>query len=97
MKTYQVSTSNAEQCRALGRDPNFIPGMLYPGDPNGHKFKPGDTCTLVGLVDYPEFNGQTVKIEGIREDGAFGRAYYVEGAINSCVNWVYEYRLEPTP
>jgi hypothetical protein len=60
---------------------------------NGHFFKPGETRTLIGLESFPEFNGQTVEITNIREDGEHGRAYYVKGAINKYVNWVYEYRL----
>ena len=59
-----------------------------------HKFAVGETRTLTGLIDFPEFNGERVKITGIREDGPRGKAYYVEGRIaDEACNWVYEYRL----
>lgn len=54
---------------------------------------PGETRTLTGLVDFPEYNGQKVKITAIRMDGPKGKAYYVEGKINDVVNWIYKCRL----
>jgi len=91
----KISTSNPHECRALANDPDFVSVELMPGAENGHKFKPGDVCTLHGLVDFPEFNGQSVTISSIREDGPKGRAYYIRGRMDQTINWVYEYRLKP--
>lgn len=91
---FAVSTSNPEACRAIANDPRFTSEMLFLTQPNGHQFNVGDTVALVGLKQFPEFNGETVKIVGIREDGPYGKAYYVKGRINEAVNWVYENRLK---
>lgn len=80
-------------CRAISGDPRFTSLELFVAQSNGHKFTPNQKCTLVGLMDFPEFNGQEVVISSIREDGARGRSYYINGEINKFVNWVYEYRL----
>lgn len=71
----------------------FVPGQPYISKPNGHKFAVGDVCTLCNLETYPEYNGETVTIVNIRDDGPYGKAYYVEGRINKVANWVYETRL----
>ena len=89
-----VSVSNA----AILRDPAFrasaVSIRLFERKPTKrHKFKVGETLTLRGLEDFPEFNGTQVRITAIREDEERGRAYYVDGAINEYCNWVYEYRL----
>lgn len=42
---------------------------------------PGEIRTLTGLRDFPEHNGEQVKITAIREDGTSGKAYYIEGRI----------------
>jgi hypothetical protein len=80
--------------RRLADNPNFVSQELFKADPNGHKFKPGQTCTLTGLVDFPEYNGDKVEITAFRCNGSHGKAYYVKGRINHVVNWVYEYRLQ---
>ena len=77
----------------MAENPNFVSAELCPGKQNGHKFTPGETCLLTGLVDFPEYNGSSVKISAIRADGTHGKAYYVEGSINRYMNWVYEVRL----
>lgn len=88
-----VSVSDPKLCRAISQSPDFTSRELFKAEANGHKFTPGETKTLTGLVNYPEYNGQAVKITAIRQDGAHGKAYYIEGQINEVVNWVYEYRL----
>ncbi len=67
------------------------------GKNNGHKFKPAQKVRLVGLEDYPEFNGEIVTITNIREDGTHGKAYYFQtdnSDLANQLNWTYEYRLE---
>ena len=88
-----ISVTDPEQLRNLADDPNFESAELYQGEDSGHKFKPGDVTTLTGLEDFPEYNGTPVKITSIREDGAHGKAYYVDGPVNAVLNWTYEYRL----
>ena len=64
---------------------------------NGHKFKPDQKVRLVGLEDYPEFNGEIITITNIREDGVWGKAYYFKTDnpdLASQLNWTYEYRLK---
>lgn len=90
-----ISTDSATMCRELSGNPNLISSQLYKAESNGHKFKVGDKCTLTGLQDFLEFNGQPVEVESIREDGTHGRCYYIKGEINKFINWVYEYRLTP--
>ena len=69
----------------------------FKDEPDGHKFSIGQSCKLVGLEDYPEFNGQVVEISSFRKNGPHGKAYYFK-ADNSTLakqlNWVYEYRLQ---
>ena len=77
--------------RAIHESPTWQSAELYPAESNGHKYKPGEMRTLTGLRDFPEHNGEQVKITAIREDGTNGKAYYIEGRIP--INWVYEYRL----
>lgn len=89
----QFSTDNPDTLRAIAKDPSFTSAELYKAQSKGHKFAPGEIRTLTGLEHFKEFNGQQVKITAIREDGPYGKAYYVEGKINEVVNWVYEYRL----
>jgi hypothetical protein len=90
-----VSTTNPDAVRALAKSPLFKARNLYEAAPNGHKFTVGETRTLTGLVGFPEHNGETVTITGIREDGPRGKAYYVSGRIAECgPNWVYEFRLQ---
>jgi len=70
---------------------------IFKGASDGHKFLPGDMGELHGLEDYPEFNGEVVKITSIREDGPHGKAYYFETSneeLASQLNWTYEYRLK---
>ena len=88
------SSDDPDLCRAIAKHPNFTSAELFQAEPDGHKFQPGEERTLVGLVDFPEYNGQTVTISAIRKDGPNGKAYYVRGAINEVANWVYEYRLQ---
>lgn len=88
-----VTITNKEALRELADSPLLTSKELYPSNENGHKFSVGDECTLTGLQDFPEFNGRTVEITAIREDGPRGKAYYIKGDINKFMNWVYEYRL----
>ncbi len=90
----KVIIDNATLLRKISNDKRFVSKEFYRAESNGHKFKVGEMLTLTGLEDFPEFNGQQVEITAIRQDGARGKAYYVEGAINEFINWVYEYRLE---
>lgn len=95
MKKYtNLTIGDPQLLRDLASDPSVLSMELFPAPANGHKFAPGDTCILHGLESFPEFNGQQVTITSIREDGVKGRAYYIEGAINEFLNWVYEYRLK---
>ncbi len=71
----------------------FISAEIFQTEKSGHKYNIGETRTLVGLESYPLYNGTTVVISSYRDDGEFGKAYYVQGAINEYLNWVYEYRL----
>ncbi len=69
----------------------------FVGKADGHKFKPGQAVQLTGLEDYPEFNGETVTITSIREDGHWGKAYYFRSNnpdLDRVLNWTYEYRLK---
>lgn len=75
-------------------NPNFISVESRKIKPNGHCYKVGDKKILTGLVDFPEYNGEEVEITAIREDGLYGKAYYVKGRLNEVVNWVYEFKLK---
>ncbi len=90
----RLTISSPQVIRAIAKDPAFVNSEWFKAEANGHKFKSGDTAILTGLADFPEFNGTTVKITAIREDGPRGRAYYIAGKIDEMLNWVYEYRLE---
>ena len=90
-----VSETSPSICRAIGSDPNFHSAELFTAPANGHRFEVGQVLTLVGLVDFREYNGTQVEVSAIREDGSHGRCYYVKGEINAVVNWIYEYRLQP--
>ena len=90
-----VSITNPMMCRRMNNDPCFQDEELYRAAANGHKYAVGETCKLAGLVSYPEYNGETVEITSIREDGPHGKAYYIRGEINRCINWIYESRLSP--
>ena len=75
----------------------FISDECFKGKNNDHKFAIGQRCRLVGLENYPEFNGEIVEITSFREDGLYGKAYYLKAdnhLILEQLNWVYEYRLE---
>ncbi len=64
---------------------------------DNHKFQPNQKAELVGLVDYPQFNGEIVTITSIRENGKFGKAYYFSTDnidLSNNLNWTYEYRLK---
>ncbi len=70
---------------------------LFIGENDGHKFQPEQKAELVGLVDYPQFNGEIVTITSIREDEGFGKAYYFSTDnvdLSNNLNWTYEYRLK---
>ena len=74
-----------------------VSSEAFAGKFNGHKFRPGQEVALIGLEDYPEFNGEIVTITRFRVDGAWGRAYYFRTdnpELESQLNWAYEYRLE---
>ena len=69
----------------------------FLGKSKGHKFRPGQEVQLIGLEDYPEFNGEIVTITSIRADGAWGKAYYFKTdnpILATQLNWTYEYRLK---
>lgn len=91
MKT--IAITNTATLRAIAHNPAFKSEELFTANPRGHKFKVGQTCTLAGLTQFPEFNGQPVTITAIREDSTRGRAYYINGKINEFMNWIYEDRL----
>lgn len=88
-----ISTDNPDVLRALKGNPSVDGVEMFRASPSGHKFAAGQACTLVGLESFPEYNGEEVKITAIREDGHYGKAYYISGRINEVMNWVYEYRL----
>ena len=67
---------------------------LFKVDEDGHKYKVGETRILVGLEDFPEFNGEQVEITAFRSNDEYGKTYYIKGRINQYLNWLYEYRLE---
>lgn len=96
MQTNIISTTDPEVIKILNQDTSFIPTQAFPAACDGHRFKANDNAMLHGLETYPEHNGETVKILSIRQDGPRGKAYYIEGEINKALNWVYEYRLQPT-
>lgn len=89
----KITIADPDAIRTASKDPNIISVQSRTTEESGHLFKVGETRTLTGLVDFPEFNGQTVKITAFREGTERGRAYYIEGEINQFLNWVYEYRL----
>ena len=89
----KISITNPDLMRATADDPDFRSAMLFTAPPSGHKYKMGDRLSLTGLEDYPEFNGAPVVIAAIRQDGPYGKAYYIDGPANNLFNWVYEYRL----
>ena len=75
----------------------FTNDEIFRGKNNGHKFFAGQRCKLVGLEEYPEFNGEIIEITSIREDGPHGKAYYFKAdnpVVATQLNWTYEYRLE---
>jgi hypothetical protein len=93
MKTIPMTITNPNDLRAAANDPRIESAELYPAESNGHKYAVGEIRTLTDLTDFPEYNGEQVKITAIRKDGFYGKAYYIEGRINEILNWVYEYRL----
>ena len=93
----QASNNNkiTSGVEALGG--HFTNAELYKGKMDNHKFIVGQRLRLIGLEDYPEFNGEEIEITSIREDGFYGKAYYFKSdnpAIATQLNWTYEYRLE---
>lgn len=88
-----ISSDDPDFLRAIKGNTSVISEELFRAPPNGHKFVAGQTCVLVGLESFPEYNGEEVEITAIREDGANGKAYYIRGRINEVMNWIYEYRL----
>jgi len=71
--------------------------VKFPAKPEGHKYAPGDICRLKDLTRVKQFNGQIVEIiapRDIYDTGGSTKAYYVGGAINAELDWVYEDRLE---
>jgi hypothetical protein len=93
IRRIDVTATDPAICRFMANSPIFTTEDMYKAEPNGHKFKVGEIRTLHGLESYPEHNGEQVEITAIREDGHHGRCYYVKGAINEAITWVYEYRL----
>ena len=69
----------------------------FHGEPDGHRFRPGQEARLAGLEQYPEFNGEIVTITAIRVDAMGSRAYYFRTGnpgLAAQLNWIYEHRLE---
>lgn len=64
-----VDSEAVELIREIAKNPDYNSEELFPGKANGHKFKVGQRCQLVGLVNFPEFNGETVEISAIGQDG----------------------------
>lgn len=91
---HYVSSDDPATVRAWHASGRLTPEELFPSDSNGHKFKKGDRCKLLGLVDFPDLNGQSVTISSPREDGPRGRCYYIKGECSNLINWVYEYGLK---
>lgn len=89
-----VSLTDPVSIRLNVDNPNFVSAELNVSKRKGHKFKKNQKCVLCGLASFPEYNGQTVTITNYREDGQFGKSYYIKGEINKHLNWVYEYRLK---
>lgn len=58
MVMIDVAIGDPKLLRAMSGDPHFHSMELFQADESGHKFKPGETRTLTGLVDFPEFNGR---------------------------------------
>ena len=88
----KITVTDPELIREIAADPS-IGRFRITAKAAGHQFKPNDIAVLTGLTDFTEYNGQQVKITDIREDGPCGRAYYIEGEINTHLDWTYEYRL----
>ena len=63
--------------------------------------KVGDTGVLYGLIDYPQFNGDVVRLTGTRpctpnEFCPSGLAFYFEGSdLLIHLDWVYSERVKP--
>lgn len=92
----RIATEDADLIRRLASDPSITSAQLHPTEATeAHKYKVGDTCILDRLTTFPEYNGEEVVIENVREDGDHGRCYYIRGRINEVLNWVYEDRMKP--
>lgn len=89
----QVTETRPEVIREMAGDPQFVSNEPYATEPNGHLFSVGEEAELHGLTNFPEFNGTRVTITNIREDGPYGKAYYIKGGLAKYINWTYEYRL----
>lgn len=74
---------------------SFDPKMPFKAESDGHLFAPGDEVRLKDLVEHTAYNGTTAVVRGIRQDGANGKAYYVDGKISEVLDYVFESRLEP--
>jgi len=85
--------TNPAHLRVMANNPEVKNIEPYKIEADGHKYIPGETRLLIGLEDFSEYNGEKVEITAIRENGEYGKAYYVKGRINEVMNWVYEYRL----
>ncbi len=89
-----VTIRDEATIRAVSGNPHFKSAELYKAEADGHLFRVDEKCILHGLTSFPEYNGEEVTISAIREDGPFGKCYYVKGRIEEMCNWVYEYRLK---
>lgn len=99
MKLSFQGKNNAKAIAEIEKNTGWVAVSSEPfsGEESGHKFKPGQEVRLIGLEDYPEFNGEIVTITSTREDGEWGKAYYFQtdnANLVSQLNWTYEYRLE---
>jgi hypothetical protein len=92
-----ISIDDPNFLRAMKGNPSIEGVELFRAAPRDHKFTAGQKCILTGLEDFPEYNGDEVKVTAIREDGPYGKAYYISGRINEVMNWTYEYRLVARP
>lgn len=93
-----ISIQDPVMARAVADDPRFVSTELFVSKATSeHLFAPGEKAVLAGLVDFTELNGREVTITNIREDGPYGRAYYIDGDLENLLNFTYENRLQKLP
>jgi hypothetical protein len=60
---------------------------------NAPKYKVGETRWLINMQDFQEFNSTEVEITAYHDTDINGVSYYINGAINQHIQWVYESNL----